>query len=213
MRTFITARHSLYSHVKPTTEQEHMFVIGITGTLGAGKGTVVDYLVTKKDFAHYSVRSFLREELNRRHMPVNRDSLTAIANTLRTKYGADHIVKQLFIKAQQTAAHSVIESIRTPGEIDTLRQSDKFYLLAVDADRDIRYKRIRQRNSETDQISYETFIKNEEREMHSSDPMKQNLSACIDKADFVVNNNGTISDLHRATEEFLDQIGFAPSSK
>lgn len=190
-----------------------MLVIGITGTLGAGKGTVVDYLVTKKGFAHYSVRAFLREELDRRHLPVNRDSLTAIANTLRTKHGADHIVKQLFIKAQKTAAHSVIESIRTPGEIDTLRQSDNFYLLAVDADREIRYKRIRQRNSETDQISYETFINNEEREMHSSDPMKQNLSVCIDRADFVVCNNGTIADLHVATDEFLNHIGFASASK
>jgi dephospho-CoA kinase len=36
-----------------------MFIIGITGTIGAGKGTVVEYLVGQKGFDHYSVRSFL----------------------------------------------------------------------------------------------------------------------------------------------------------
>ena len=38
-----------------------MIIIGITGTLGAGKGTIVDYLCKKRGFLHYSVREFLEE--------------------------------------------------------------------------------------------------------------------------------------------------------
>jgi len=34
-------------------------IIGITGTLGAGKGTIVEIL-KKKWFGHYSVREFLK---------------------------------------------------------------------------------------------------------------------------------------------------------
>ncbi len=185
-----------------------MFIIGITGTLGAGKGTIVEYLVAAKGFTHYSVRDFLREELDRRGMPVNRDSLTAIANTLRAKHGASYIAEQLFNEARKAGTHSVIESIRTPGEIEALRKHQDFYLLAVDADPRIRYHRIRKRNSETDQISYHTFIKNEEREMHSSDPLKQNLTACIEMAHHVIRNNGSIKDLTSEIEIFLDNIGF-----
>ena len=43
-----------------------MITIGITGTLGAGKGTIVDYLVKNRGFVHYSVRAFITEEIKRR---------------------------------------------------------------------------------------------------------------------------------------------------
>lgn len=41
-----------------------MIIIGITGTLGAGKGTVVEYLKTK-GFKHFSVREFLTQEIKK----------------------------------------------------------------------------------------------------------------------------------------------------
>lgn len=186
-----------------------MIIIGITGTLGAGKGTVVEYLVKEKGFLHYSVREFLREELERRKMPVNRDTLTAIANSLRVKHGPSYLVEQLFIKAQENNNNCVIESIRTPGEIEALRKHDNFYLLAVDADNRLRYKRIRNRNSETDQVSFHKFINNEEREMHTTDPNKQNLSACIHMADYVIVNNGGLTNLHNSIEDFLQAKGLS----
>ena len=180
-----------------------MVTIGITGTLGAGKGTVVEYLAKEKGFIHYSVRGLLREELDKRKMPVNRDTLTAIANTLRAKHGPAYLVDQLFLRARAANKNCIIESIRTPGEVETLRKHESFYLLAVDADTRLRYKRIRSRNSETDQVSYHKFLQNEEREMHSTDPNKQNLAACIHLADYVIVNNGSLKNLHRSIEDFL----------
>lgn len=180
-----------------------MITIGITGTLGAGKGTVVDYLVQAKGFLHYSVRGFLKEELNLQNIPVNRDTLTDIANSLRAKHSPSYLVEQLFLKAQTVNNNCVIESIRTPGEIEALRKHDNFYLLAVDADPRLRYKRIRSRNSETDQVSFHKFIHNEEREMHTTDPNRQNLSACIHMADYVIVNNGGLANLHQSIEDFL----------
>ncbi len=187
---------------------QNSFIIGITGTLGAGKGTVVEYLTGRKGFSHYPVRDFLQKELARRGLPVNRDTLTDIANEIRVRHGTAYIVEQLFLQAQQHATSSVIESIRTPGEVDALRKHKDFYLLAVDADPEKRYQRIRKRNSETDNISYQRFLENEQREMHSDDPNKQNLSACINKADYVMENNDTIEDLNQQTESFLAAIGF-----
>lgn len=184
-----------------------MRVIGITGTLGAGKGTIVEYLTQKKGFLHYSVRGFLIEELKRRGLPVNRDSMTEVANDLRARYSPSYIADRLHEKASQNNKNAVIESIRTPGEVEALRQKGNFILFAVDADPKIRYRRVQARKSETDDISWEIFQENEKREMDSTDPNKQNLKKCIEMADFVFYNNDSISQLHEEVEKVLVKIG------
>ena len=66
-------------------------IIGITGTLGAGKGTIVGFL-KERGFSHYSVREFLIEEINRRGLEANRDSMILVANDLRANFGGSYIV-------------------------------------------------------------------------------------------------------------------------
>ena len=61
-------------------------IIGITGTLGAGKGTIVECLL-EKGFKHYSVREFLVEEICKRGLEVNRNSMVLVANELRARFG------------------------------------------------------------------------------------------------------------------------------
>ncbi len=144
-----------------------MIVIGITGTIGAGKGTVVDFLLSNHNFTHYSVRDFLIEIATAEKMELNRDTYVAIANRLRAEHSPSYIVDMLYKKASEAGKNAIIESIRTPGEIISLRKNKNFTLFAVDALPELRYERITIRNSETDQISYDTFLANEAREMHN----------------------------------------------
>ncbi len=183
-----------------------MIILGITGTIGAGKGTVVDYLIKNKSFKHYAVRDFLTKEILSRGMPVNRDTMVVVANDLRKKNGAAFIIEKLYEEASKNNSNAVIESIRTPGEIDLLNTKPSFFLLAVDAKPEVRYQRIKQRRSETDHVDFKTFLENEKREMHAKDPYKQNLSACIKRADYVFNNDGSLQDLFNKIESFYSKI-------
>ena len=180
-------------------------IIGITGTLGAGKGTIVEYL-KKKGFKHYSVRQFITEEIERRCIAVNRDSMVAVGNDLRAKYGASYCVEKLFEKAKNERGDCIIESIRTPGEVDALKKKDDFYLFAVDADAKTRFERITKRGTSTDNVSFDVFIENEKREMASTDPNKQNISKVIEMADFTFENNGTIEELNEKVEKVLAKL-------
>jgi len=137
---------------------------------------------------------------------VNRDHMVIIANELRKKNSPSFIVEKLFEFANKTGNNCVIESIRTPGEVTALRDKGNFFLFAVDAKPEIRYKRIVKRNSETDQISFDTFIDNEKREMTSTDPHKQNLSKCIEMADYIILNNDSIEVLFEKVENVLNEI-------
>lgn len=183
-----------------------MLVIGITGTLGAGKGTIVEYLVKNKGFNHLSVRGFIVAEIEKQGLPVNRDSMVIVANKLRAENSPSYIIDQLYKQAITSGVNCVIESIRTPGEVNSLREKGDFFLFAVDADPKERYNRIFRRKSETDNISYETFIDNEEREMHSTDPNHQNIKACMNAADFIFKNDGSVEQLVEEVEKALGVI-------
>lgn len=183
-----------------------MIVIGITGTLGAGKGTLVEYLVKNKGFSHYSVRGYLQKEMNKRSMPNNRDSMTSLANELRANNSPSYVTDQLFLEAQKSGQNCIIESIRTPGEIISLKEKGAFFLFAVDADTKLRYERIILRASATDNITFDTFVSNEAREMNNTDPNKQNLKKCIEMADYAFENNGEITELEKQAELIIQKL-------
>ena len=183
-----------------------MIIIGITGTLGAGKGTIVDYLVSEKGFTHFSVRGFLLKKIRLLGMPENRDSMFNLANELRAEHGPSYVVDQLFDETSRSGKNSIIESIRTTGEIASLRKQGPFYLFAVDADPKLRFERIQLRKSVTDSVSYETFVENEKRESVSTNPGVQNLQACIRMADFQFHNDGSMEELFRQVDSALAEI-------
>lgn len=183
-----------------------MIIIWITWTLGSGKGTIVDYLVENKWFQHLSVRAFLIEEIKKRSMKIDRDSMTLVANDLRTKFGSSYIVEQLYTQAKASWKNSCIESIRAVGEVELLQKKENFYLFAIDADPAIRYERIKIRNSESDKVSYAKFLSDEQREMNTIDPTKQNLSRCMEMADHVFTNNWTLEELNQQIEEVINTL-------
>jgi dCMP deaminase len=179
-------------------------IIGITGTLGAGKGTVVEFL-KQNGFSHFSVREYLNEELMKRGLPLSRDNQVIIANQLRELNSSEYIVKKLFEKAKIEGKNSIIESIRTQGEAELIKKEGG-YLLSVDADPKIRYSRIILRHSETDNISFDEFLENEKREMFSINPNHQNLRKCIQMADFSIENDKDIEHLKKQIGEIYRKI-------
>lgn len=183
-----------------------MLIIGITGTLGAGKGTIVEYLVKHHNFNHFSVREYLNKIINERKLPPGRDSMVMVGNELRSKFGPSYIVEELYKEASKLKTDSIIESIRAVGEVEALKKKENFYLFSVNADPKIRYERIQNRASETDKINFDKFMEQEKAETTSDDPAKQNLLKCMLMADYKFDNNGTFEELYDQVEKTIKQI-------
>lgn len=181
-------------------------ILGITGTNGSGKGAVVDYL-TSKGYVHYSVRAKLEEALRELGVQIDRTALRNYANELRKEHGAGYFGKLFLADIKEKGIeNAVIESIRTVGELESLK-AEGVFVIAVDADRKIRFDRIKSRASHTDKLDFETFIVEEEREWHGAlGSFDMNVMEVIARADAKVMNEGTLEDLHNALDAVLANL-------
>jgi len=177
-------------------------IIGLTGTNAAGKTTIVDYLVSKS-FASFSLSDIIREELTKRGLVISRENLIKVGNELREKFGSSVLADR--IKSKINSKKVVIDSIRNPAEVESLRQLSNFFLLAIDAPVEMRFERAKKRGRLENVSALEEFIEMENREK-SQVYTQQNISACMDLADFKIMNSGNQEELLKRIDQILEQI-------
>lgn len=180
-------------------------VIGITGTIGSGKDTLMELLKRDYNFKHYSVREYLIQKLEENGDEVNRLTMSIMANKLREENHTAFLAEELFNMATEQGGNAVIESIRTPGEVEFLKNHSEFVLFAVDADPNLRYERVQERKSVTDRIDFNTFMSEEQKEMQNDEPHMQNLAMCIRVSDYKFRNNSTVEMFYKKISKVLEE--------
>jgi dephospho-CoA kinase len=179
-------------------------ILGLTGTNGSGKGTVAKYLV-QKGFKHLSMSAVIAEEIKRRGLSLSRPNYDAVGIDMRRTHGPACIIERRYNEALQLGGDVVIEAIREVAAADFLKKHN-IPLIAVDADRKIRYERIVKRNSSKDHIDFDTFVAQEEAEWNNADPNMQDVIGVVKRADHTVHNNGTREELHAQVDKILEEI-------
>lgn len=177
-------------------------IIGITGTDGAGKGTVVRFL-KQKGYTHYSARELIVAEIERQGLEATRNQMRLTANELRAQHGNEFVIKQALEKAQaEGVTDVVVESVRAVAEAEYLKTHGGV-LLAVDADPKVRYERVQGRRSSSDQVTYEQFLEHEELERNDPDPHGMQKARVMEMADCTIMNDSSFNELRRQVETFL----------
>ncbi len=180
-------------------------IIGIAGSYGAGKGAVVDYL-KGRGFRHYSASGFITEEVEKRGLPINRDSMIAVANDLRAEHGPSFIIDSLYKRAEEFGGDAIIESLRAVAEAKRIKELGGI-VLGVDAEPKLRYERSVSRGSAKDNVTYEKWQEQEKSESNNDDPTKQNIWQTLDEADYRIENNGSLEDLYDTLDDVMGEIG------
>jgi len=179
-------------------------IIGLTGKMAAGKGTVAEYLKSQ-GFIYHSCSDVLRHELVKRKKTETIPNLMAMGNQLRAKEGPGVLAKILLKEIQKNKeANTIVDSIRNPAEVEELAKTkDKFILMAVDAEMGLRYKRVCQRSRQGDAMTLVEFEEQDIRQLKSEDPNGQQILACFKLADYTIVNDGTMAELQKKIDDIL----------
>ena len=176
-------------------------ILGVTGLHGSGKDTVAQLLI-EKNFYHYSLSDFIREEAKKRKIPLTRDNLVALGNELRTKFGNKVLALRALEKVQD-GENYVITSIRNVDEVHAVLSCEDAILINVVADRSMRLKRMVARNREEDPKTIQELKEKEENEM-SDNPAAQQLHKVTKMANVTVANDGTLEHLRKKIDRLVE---------
>lgn len=173
-------------------------LIGLTGTNSAGKGAVAEFIV-KKGFAYFSLSDEIRNIMAEMGIPATRENMIEEGKRLRKEKGLGYLADIVLEKAGENA---VVDSIRNPGEVNTLKKRNDFFLISVDAPIELRFQRAKERGRTGDGETLDDFKAKQEKEMNGSGS-EQNISECMKMADFTIVNDSTKEKLYKKIEEVL----------
>ncbi len=187
-----------------------MKIFGLSGTNGSGKDTLAKLLEEEFGFLNVSATDLLVDELKKRGDNLSRSDKSALSAEWRREFGMGVIVDkamELLNRNPDKYAGLIVGSLRHPGETQRIHALGGIQIW-VDADPDVRYKRItsanRGRDAE-DNKTYEEFLADEQREMTpEGDEATLNMSGVKEKADlFLDNNSQNIEEFKKFARESL----------
>lgn len=178
-------------------------ILGFVGKLASGKAVCQKYINEKYDSDSFRFSSILRDVLNRLYIPISRENLQNISLVLRNHFGGNILAEVISQDAKNSKKNIVvIDGIRRLDDISNLKNLPGFKLISIDADPKIRYGRMKLRNENAGDAdkSYEQFIIDSEREAELQIPK------VMEKADFYLDNNGNIENLHLQIDKIIKEI-------
>lgn len=177
-----------------------MTIIGITGHPASGKDMAAEYF-TSKGFKHVSMGDFLREMMKTKNIPTDRPHIREFVKEMRAVHGNQYPADEM---AKGITGNTVISGFRNVAEVKTFREKfgNDFILLAIDAPLEVRYRRIYGRGRHGDNISFEQFKEEEDRERREESGSHE-MDRVIEIADKTIENSGTKEELYSPLEEIL----------
>lgn len=177
-------------------------LLAIVGLPGAGKSVAADYF-KKRGFPVIRLGQITDDILAQRHLENNLANNKLVREELRRKLGMDaYIVKNVPKITMEFKNNTVvvIDGMRSYEEyLSAVRYFRNVYLLAVVADKQIRYQRLKRRKNRGN-------LRGSDRDIQ--EVVNLNMGPTIALADSMILNNATAADFEDRLEEVYRQVYF-----
>jgi len=178
-------------------------LIGLTGRNASGKSTLVDWF-SARGLRSLSCSDSIRDWLSKKGIEATRGALIEGGRELRRMGGPGALAKMLLEILDGEDA--VVDSIRTPGEVEALRERGDFFLIEVKSNEDVRWRRMVERGRDGDPTEKSVFLAQEALEIRAKDAAGQALEETAEMADISIPNDGTIEELESKLEEIWEGL-------
>jgi dephospho-CoA kinase len=169
----------------PAAADTSLLIVTITGMPGAGKSTAAQALV-EKGWKRVIMGDVIREETRRRGLEPDAKNTGEVMKQLRLELGEAAVAELCLDEIRKAGSDRiVVDGIRSISEVETFRKFADVILIAVHASRRRRYALLKERGRKDDPLSYEVFLKREERELGVG------IGDAIALADEIVSNEHT----------------------
>ena len=178
-------------------------ILGFVGEISAGKSTATEYIKNKYSAVTFKFSDSLRDVANRMHIEQSRANLQLLSTILRQNFGEDLLSKILAEDVRNAEAKIIItEGIRRNSDIVYLQELPNFKIITIKTDERIRFERLTQRSENIDDQNktWEQFQKD------GSQEAEQQIKAVMEKADFTLDNNGSVEDLYVQIDALLAKL-------
>ena len=142
-----------------------MLIVAITGMPGAGKSTAAKAL-ENLGMKRVVMGDVIREETVRRGLTADEKNTGEVMKDLRRTH-TEGAVAELVLKRVENSRPDllIVDGIRSVAEVEVFRKAGKVLLLAIHASRGRRFTLLKERGRSDDPITYEGFLKRDEREL------------------------------------------------
>lgn len=172
----------------------------ITGMAGSGKTTLANIL-KEKGYKVFKMGDVIRHEIRMRNLPSTPENLGKMAEGIR-KTGGDAAVARKCIPLiiGEPNNNVALDGVRSLEEVYAFEEAFETYLIAVHADPETRYKRLKNRGRSDDPPNRQVFRERDHRELGFG------LGNAIALANYIIINKNGIEDLKKGIDRFLQGL-------
>ncbi len=176
-------------------------ILGLLGTIGSGKTTASDYLISK-GFFRVIMGDLVREKAREEGLELTRENLGKTQEKYRTKYGADYFINETIKRLKESGRESLlIDGIRTPKDAEGAKREGAILIL-VDAKKNVRFERLKVRAREGEgKKTFKDFERDEFREWEFF-----KFKETLDYVDYRLDNSGSVEELYKQIDSLLGRI-------
>ena len=107
----------------------------------------------------------------------------------------------------QSIEKAIVDGIRNPAEVEVLKKLNNFFLISIDAPQEIRFKRMVERNRESDPKNWEEFLQVDNKDKGIGEIATGQASArCMELSNYILFNLGALEELQEKIKKLYEEI-------